>query len=294
MRKIGVAGPFSGPRAAYGELLKKGVAQAALEAGPEFEWLFFDDAALPEQAEVAAQKMREAQVEAVIGHFNSACAKRVLPLYRDASLPFLAPASTNEQLTAAGEGWMLRFCPHDGQQAHAVLGFVSERGCRSLAVLTDDTFYGQAMAAGFPDRWEGLAVRRLETEDESVLRVDAVFFAGTHFNSARSVRELRERGFKGLFVASDDSKIEEFLELSEGAAEDSYVLGFHETYEESSYRAADLLWKTLAVHPEVRGPELLRLLQRGSSDVSFTAQGERIGMEWSIWQCGRRGFTKER
>lgn len=290
--KIGVAGPFTGPRAAFGDMLKQGVERARLEAGDGFEWVFGDDAGIPETGEQAAIELVKAGVRVSIGHFNSASAKLAKPHYRKASIPFLAPASTNAELTADGDGWLLRLCPHDGQQSDAVLRFVSEQGIRSLALLADETFYGQALVALFPDAWNGTSIAHVQAEDERVLTSDAVFFAGTHYNSANVLRALREQGYKGMFIGSDDSKLDEFLELAGSAGESSYVLGFEETYEETSYKAATLVWKTLKQYPEARGEELLRLLHVGSGEVAFTEQGERTGMEWSVWQERKGEFVK--
>jgi len=296
LMKIGVAGPFSGPRSAFGELLKRGVEQAKAEAALDVDWVVRDDAADPSRVERLAQELIGLGVVAVIGHFNSACALRAIPLYRRAGVLFLAPASTHPDLTAEGAGLVFRFCPHDRQQVDAVASFLQARGLGRPLVVCDDTLYGRSLAEQCQRFWgaevRALAFERLMQSPRDGVDAEAIFFAGIHFNSAQLIHALRQSGYAGAYIASDDSKIEEFAALARGAAEGAYVLGLDQTYEQTSYLAAHTLLQALSRHPEQRGAALARSLRSEVEGVHFTKAGERIGVQWSIWQIRGEGFRR--
>jgi branched-chain amino acid transport system substrate-binding protein len=76
--KVGVAGPLTGPNAAFGEQLKNGAEQAAADLnakgginGQKIELVLGDDASDPKWGVSVANKMRVDGVKFVIGHFNS-------------------------------------------------------------------------------------------------------------------------------------------------------------------------------------------------------------------------------
>jgi branched-chain amino acid transport system substrate-binding protein len=286
--KIGIVGPLTGPRSVYGQLFKQGVKRAGEQFPIDIGLLICDDAANPDQAEEVARYLISNRVRAVIGHFNSACALRAASLYRDSLTLFLAPASTHPNLTVVGQGLVFRFCPHDGQQAMAVAGFLQAKGIEQILVLYENTLYGQTLAAQFQIAWgkQSLILQKVLPDmllSPAIFDIKAIFFIGTHFQSAALIKALRNGGYHGLYIASDDSKIEEFISLAQGAADSSYVLGFPETYEETSYKAACCIMHALTLNPMAQGWELAKTLQ-DSTPISFSVEGERLGLDWSIWQ----------
>lgn len=68
-RPVGIVGPLTGPRAAYGEWLRRAAQGSALPL------VWADDAADPVAAVDAAHRLLAAGAEVVIGHFNSECAR---------------------------------------------------------------------------------------------------------------------------------------------------------------------------------------------------------------------------
>ena len=75
--KIGVAGPLTGPNAAFGAQLKNGTEQAAADInakgginGQKIELVFGDDASDPKQGVSVANKMFGDGVKFIIGHFS--------------------------------------------------------------------------------------------------------------------------------------------------------------------------------------------------------------------------------
>ena len=76
--RVAVVGPFSGPRAAWGRLLRD---SAAHEAHPWLHWDFHDDRGDgPVGESVAAAVVAHGGYDAVIGHFNSGGAALAQPI----------------------------------------------------------------------------------------------------------------------------------------------------------------------------------------------------------------------
>ena len=76
--KIGVAGPLTGPNAAFGAQLKNGAEQAAADInakgginGQKIELSFGDDVSDPKQGVSVANKFVGDGCKFVVGHFNS-------------------------------------------------------------------------------------------------------------------------------------------------------------------------------------------------------------------------------
>ena len=127
--RVGIAGSLSGRRVAHGpafqatfdELVRRGV-PACLG----------DDASTPEQALALAHEFERHGVRLVIGHFNSACARAVMPFYRAHGIELLLPAATDVGL-ALGAG-VYRLCANDAAQAGAISDWLVTQATRAPAV----------------------------------------------------------------------------------------------------------------------------------------------------------------
>ncbi len=120
---VGVAGPLSGPRTAHAPLLHR--ATACLQQHG-IGWRLEDDGADPVMAVAVARRMIAQGVTAVIGHFNSACAAAVLPLYRQHGIALLLPASSQTGLCAGGGAF--RLCSTDLAQAGSMRAAMDAMG----------------------------------------------------------------------------------------------------------------------------------------------------------------------
>ncbi|OED45882.1 hypothetical protein AB838_22030 [Rhodobacteraceae bacterium (ex Bugula neritina AB1)] len=200
---IGVAGPFSGPRAAYGEMLKRA---AGLSAG-DFSLIFEDDCADTGQARAAARRLVSAGVDAVIGHFNSDCARVAGSVYRAAGIPFLMPASTASNLVAETGGY--RICAPDDAQVDALAAWMRQRGLRMGKIWCDGSPYA--------DRLQQLIQQRcpmVEPGREPQLQA----CLGAHHNVALELQEGPQTA--SIVFVPDDCAIAEFAELAAGTRAD--------------------------------------------------------------------------
>src|SRR5688572_15645887 len=91
--KVGVAGPLTGPNAAFGAQLKNGAEQAAADInaagginGQKIELSFGDDVSDPKQGVSVANKFVGDGVKFVIGHFNSGVTMPASEVYAENGL----------------------------------------------------------------------------------------------------------------------------------------------------------------------------------------------------------------
>jgi branched-chain amino acid transport system substrate-binding protein len=101
--KIPVASPFTGQLASFGEGVKNGAALMASEInaagginGNKVQIVLEDELCDPKEAATVATKLaNDPEVTIVVGHLCSSATLAALPIYREAKLPAISPASTN-------------------------------------------------------------------------------------------------------------------------------------------------------------------------------------------------------
>ena len=121
--KIGVAGPITGPNAAFGAQLKNGVEQAVEDInaagginGQKLQIVVGDDVSDPKQGVSVANKFVSEGVKMVVGHFNSGVSIPASEVYQEAGIVQITPASTNPRFTERGMWNTFRTCGRDDQQ----------------------------------------------------------------------------------------------------------------------------------------------------------------------------------
>ncbi|MFE5486096.1 FAD-dependent oxidoreductase [Streptomyces sp. NPDC056527] len=302
-----VVGPFSGPRAAWGEHLERA---AALYG--DVNWELYDDRGEAETArQIAEAVVAEGRHTLVIGHFNSAGARAALPVYRSGGLPVLLPLATTPDLLADCGGTVLRWCPDDRAQAADLLAAVGAAGHTRIVVTHDGTAYGEGLArlvrdAGQPAatglpagpvvsdgsgpatgalpgagplatgfRTSAGAPELVSAPGADAAALTALVVCGTHGGAARVGREWRDAGFEGELYFTDDCAVDEFSELLGDANRGARVArmrGGPEAHVTAAFAAATA---ALTENPERTGRILLSAV-RAHADRAFTALGEPV------------------
>src|SRR6201994_2096303 len=152
--KLAVAGPVTGPNAAFGAQLTQGVQQAAEDInnaggilGQKIEVEIGDDVSDPKQGVSVANKMVGDGVKFVVGHFNSGVTMPASDVYSENGVLFITPSATNPKITDRKLWNTFRTCGRDDQQGMvwAELARDKLKGKR-IAVLHDKTTYGKGLA----------------------------------------------------------------------------------------------------------------------------------------------------
>lgn len=224
--KIGVAGPFTGANAAFGEQLWTGATEAA-EAinaagginGKQIELVKADDACEPKQAVAVANRLVDQdKVAAVVGHFCSSSTIPASEIYDEADILSMATGSTNPEVTERDLPTVTRICGRDDQQAEVIGKFIAETlKAKRIAVVHDKDTYGRGLADA--TRTEAAkygvetvlydGVTRGERDYNALVTkikaadVDAVFFGGLYAEAGTLVRQIREQGLDIPYVSDD-------------------------------------------------------------------------------------------
>ncbi len=110
--------------------------------------------------------------------------------------------------------------PPTGATAAAAVALAAELGAARLAVLADDTAYGQGLAAAVAD-----AARSAGLATQATLDATAVaFLAMGEVEQAVLMRRLRDDGYGGAFISAEGGPDAPIAALAGDAAEGSWLL----------------------------------------------------------------------
>lgn len=239
--KIAVAGPMSGPSAAFGVQLKNGAQQAVEDInasggilGQKIALVIGDDGSRPEQGALIAKKFASEGVKFVIGHFNSSVSLAASTIYFEAGILQISPASMNPALTERKMWNVFRTSGRDDQPGVLIARHIADKlPGKKIAIIHDRTAYGQGLA---DDTRKALAARGLTnalyegvnggTKDFTALiaklrqlEVDVMVWGGQPVEGAILVRQMRERGMQALMIGGDALAAPEFANAAGPAAE---------------------------------------------------------------------------
>ena len=242
--KIGSASPLTGPQAHIGIDIRNGVQLAIDDANAanieiggtkaKFELLAEDDEANPTKATTVAQKLADAKVAAVVGHFNSGASIPASKIYSDAGIPQISPSSTNPKYTQQGFKTTFRVVAHDDQQGPTLARFAAKTlQAKSVAVIDDSTAYGQGLADAFENTVKTLGIKVLarehttdkDTDFRAILtkikgtKPDLIMFGGIDPQAAPMIRQMKELGIKAKFIGGDGMQTPNFIKIA-GEASD--------------------------------------------------------------------------
>lgn len=241
--RIGFASPLTGPQAHYGVDNLRGARMAVdeLNARParmggttvHFELLAEDDQADPRTGTLVAQRLVDAGIRGMVGHFNSGVTIPASRIYRDAGIPQLS-VSTNVKYTRQGYETAFRIMADDDKQGAALGRYAVRRlAFKLVAVVDDRTAYGQGLADAFAAALAqagGTVVKREYTTDKDIdfralltlLRAaqpQAIFYGGYDAQAGPLARQMRELGMNLPLLGGETMNTAKFLELAGAAAE---------------------------------------------------------------------------
>ena len=238
---IGVAGPITGPNAAFGAQLQKGAEQAAADInaagginGEQIKIVVGDDVSDPKQGISVANKFAADGVKYVVGHFNSGVSIPASEVYAENGILEVTPAATNPTFTERGLWNTFRTCGRDDQQGGIAGAYLAEKfKDAKIAVIHDKTPYGQGLAdetkkamnaAGVTEvMYEGVNVG---DKDFSALiakmkdaGVSIIYWGGLHTEAGLIIRQAADQGLKATLVSGDGIVSNELASIAGDAVE---------------------------------------------------------------------------
>src|SRR6185369_13744413 len=242
--KIGIVAPLTGPQAHIGKDMENAVRLAAADANAakimvdgkqlKFDVQAEDDQADPKMAPVVAQKLADAKVNAVVGHFNSGTTIPASKIYSDAGIPQISPSATNPKYTDQGFKTAFRVVANDNQQGKVVGEYIAkELKSKALAIIDDRTAYGQGVAdvvEKYAKAAGAKVVAREFTTDKSTdfkailtkikgKKPDVIFFGGIDTQGGPMLQQMKALGINAQFVGADGIQSTELFKLGGDAVE---------------------------------------------------------------------------
>ena len=249
--KIGVAAPFTGDAAAYGDNILAGVMAKVKEInkaggikGQMIEIVKGDDLCAPKEAGTVATKFaNDKSIVAVIGHVCSSATLAGGAIYKRKGMPFISATSTADGIGKAsmdkkGKCWFFRNCYTDDYQAEFLVNYVKTKvGLKTVAVFHEQNdyaiglknfFVNQAKKAGI--KVTGVEAYTNKTTDfnPQITKLkagnpDGIFISGYYQQGALIAQQARKAGFKGALFGADGLDNAKFIELAGPAANDAFM-----------------------------------------------------------------------
>jgi branched-chain amino acid transport system substrate-binding protein len=233
--KLGVAGPITGPNAAFGAQLKNGTEQAVEDInaaggilGQKIEVSVGDDVSDPKQGVSVANKFVGDGVKFVVGHFNSGVTNPASDVYQENGILMITPSATNPKITEKGMWNVFRTCGRDDQQGEVAAAYIAKnfKG-KKVAVVHDKTTYGQGLADETKKAMNKLGLKEVLYEgvntgekDYSALvskikssGADYVYWGGLHTEGGLIIRQMRDQGVKAVMISGDGITSDEFATI---------------------------------------------------------------------------------
>jgi branched-chain amino acid transport system substrate-binding protein len=232
---MGVAGPITGPNAAFGAQLKNGADMAIADInaaggimGQQITVEYGDDVSDPKQGVSVANKFAADGVKFVVGHFNSGVTMPASEVYQENGMLDITPSATNPKITERGMWNIFRTCGRDDQQGGVAAAYILKhfKG-KKVAIVHDKTTYGKGLAdetqkamnkGGMKEvMYEGINVGE---KDYSALvskikssGADLVYWGGLHTEGGLIIRQMRDQGIKAPLMGGDGITTDELASI---------------------------------------------------------------------------------
>jgi branched-chain amino acid transport system substrate-binding protein len=239
--KVGVAGPLTGPNAAFGAQLKNGAEMIAANLnakggmnGMKIELVFGDDVSDPKQGVSVANKMVGDGVKFVVGHFNSGVTIPASEVYAENGVLVITPSATNPKITERGLWNVFRTCGRDDQQGDVAGKYLATtyKG-KKVAIVHDKTTYGKGLADETQKAANANGVKEVLYEgvntgekDFSALvskikasGAEIVYWGGLHTEGGLIARQMRDQGVTAIMMSGDGITSDEFASIGGPAVE---------------------------------------------------------------------------
>ena len=241
---VGVAGPLTGPNAAFGAQLQKGAEQAAADInaagginGEKIKIVLGNDVSDAKQGVSVANKFAADGVKFVVGHFNSGVSIPASEVYAENGILQITPASTNPKFTERGLWNTFRTCGRDDQQGAVAGKYISEKfKDAKVAIVHDKTPYGQGLADETKKALNAAGVTEVIYEgitpgekDYSALiakmkqaGTTLIYFGGLHTEAGLIIRQAADQGLKAPLFSGDGIVSNELASIAGDAVAGTY------------------------------------------------------------------------
>lgn len=241
---FGVSGPFSGDRAAYGAVWKKGMGMAVAEInatggikGRPLELVYQDTQSDPKQSVPVAQKfVDDSKIVAELGDFASAASMAASPIYERGKLVQFGFTNSDPKFTKGGE-YMWSTAPTMQMDAALMAGIAMKQLGKEAAVFYQASDWGDTSQKVFVDKYRSLGGKVVALENyllsdkdfHSILakarqgNPQVLVLFSYYTDGALLLQQAKDVGLGGRILAATSCYSNKFLDLG-GNAVDGTVM----------------------------------------------------------------------
>ncbi|MBW2204383.1 MAG: ABC transporter substrate-binding protein [Deltaproteobacteria bacterium] len=224
--KIPIAAPFTGPLASFGEGMKNGALLKAEEInaagginGKNVEIVLEDELCDPKEAAMVATKLaNDPKVSVVVGHLCSSSTLAALPVYRQAKLPAISPASTNVTIGKMSPYYFRNVYRDDFQGLFLAKYVKTVKDYKKIAIFYEVNDYSMGLMLAFMKEAKKLGIKILGTEAYTadttdfkpqltkfkMMKPEAIFIPGYAPQGTLIISQARSLGMKDVaFFGAD-------------------------------------------------------------------------------------------
>jgi branched-chain amino acid transport system substrate-binding protein len=187
---------------------------------------------------LATQIVNDSSIVGLIGPGFSTESLATGKTFAAAGLPSISPSATNVTITQQGWTTWHRVIGNDAAQGAAVAKYLNETAkATKVFVIDDGSDYGKGLAEsvkkGLGSSYDSSNTDTVQTGQTdfsaTVTKVtssgaDAVFYAGYYPEAGLLVKQLRQSGYKDLFMSGDGSEDPAFIKTAGAAAANGAIL----------------------------------------------------------------------
>ena len=233
--KIGVAGPITGPSAAFGAQLVRGTQQAIDDInkaggilGQKITLEQGDDVGDPKQGVSVANKFVGDGVKYVVGHFNSGVTIPASDVYHENGILMITPSATNPKVTDRKLWNVFRVCGRDDQQGMLWAEYARDnlKG-KKIAMVHDKTTYGKGLVDAARENMHKFGIKEVlydgvntgEKDYSAIVSkikqsgADYLMWGGLQTEGGLIVRQMRDQGLKTVMISGDGITSDEFAQI---------------------------------------------------------------------------------
>jgi branched-chain amino acid transport system substrate-binding protein len=240
--KLAFLGATTGDYGALGQNMVGGIKLALNEYNADHSdcqvtLKVFDSQGDPDKATpLATQIVQDDSIIGLVGPGFSGESLATGKTFAAAGLPGISPSATNVTITQQGWPTYHRVIGNDSAQGAADATYLIDTAKASKVFVIDDgSDYGKGLA-GFVN--DGLGSKVVDTDtvqtgqtdfSATVTKVtgsnaDAVFYGGYYAEAGLLAKQLRQAGFKGLFMSGDGSEDPQFVKAAGASAANGAIL----------------------------------------------------------------------
>ena len=242
---IGLMAPLTGPWASEGQEMRRAVELVAEGLNTrggvlrrKIEVIVEDDGGDPRMAALAAQKLIDQKIVAVVGTYGSSITEATQAIYDGAKIVHVANGSTAVRLSEKKLARFFRTCTRDDEQGRVAVQAIARRGAKRVAILHDNTAYGRGLATEVRSGLEQKGTKPVffdaltpgQPDYTAILTKikgaspDLVFFTGYYPEAGLLLRQKAEMKWGVPVMAGDANNNPDLLKIAgKGAAGFSVV-----------------------------------------------------------------------